>query len=220
MPAGGSTSRTSWWCAPAASSFAQALDWTGEVYLAAGRLMAEAGKLKGVADEGGYWPEFATNEEALEMLVRAIERAGLVPGDQVAIALDVAASELGRGGRYRLGLEGRELDSEGHDRACCSAGSSAIRSSRSRIRWPRTTSTASPRSPAPRATGSRWWRTTYRDRCGPGARGGAAQGAANTLLVKPNQRGTLTETRAAFEAAQRGRLARPSSRRARARPRT
>ena len=39
--------------------------------------MAEAGKLKGVADEGGFWPDFATNEEALEMLVRAIERAGL-----------------------------------------------------------------------------------------------------------------------------------------------
>ena len=75
--------------------------------------MAEAGKLKGVADEGGYWPDFTTNEEALEMLVRAIERAGLVPGEQVAISLDVAASELGKAGLYRLGLEGRELDSAG-----------------------------------------------------------------------------------------------------------
>ena len=98
---------------PGAASFAQALDWTAEVYLAAGRLMAEAGKLKGVADEGGFWPEFATNEEALEMLVRAIERAGFTPGDEVAIALDIAASQFGRNGRYRLGLEGRELDSDG-----------------------------------------------------------------------------------------------------------
>ena len=61
---------------PGAATFAEALDWTAEVYRAAGALMAEAGKLKGVADEGGYWPDFATNEEALEMLVRAIERAG------------------------------------------------------------------------------------------------------------------------------------------------
>ena len=65
---------------PGAASFAEALDWTAEVYRAAGELMAEAGKLKGVADEGGYWPAFATNEEALEMLVRAIERAGFAPG--------------------------------------------------------------------------------------------------------------------------------------------
>ena len=98
---------------PGAATFAQALDWTAEVYRVAGALMAEAGRLKGVADEGGYWPDFATNEEALEMLLRAIERAGLRPGEQVAIALDVAASEFGRGGIYKLGLEGRELHSEG-----------------------------------------------------------------------------------------------------------
>ena len=81
---------------PGAASFAQALDWTAEVYRAAGKLMADAGKLKGVADEGGYWPDFATNEEALEMWCRAIERAGYRPGEQVAISLDIAASELGR----------------------------------------------------------------------------------------------------------------------------
>ena len=97
---------------PSAATFAQALDWTAEVYRVAGALMAEAGRLRGVADEGGYWPDFATNEEALETLLRAIERAGFRPGEQVAIALDVAASELGQGGIYRLGLEGRELRSE------------------------------------------------------------------------------------------------------------
>ncbi len=93
-----------------ASSFAQALEMTAEVYGAAGGLMQAAGKRQGVADEGGYWPAFAANDEALGMLVRAIEHAGLRPGHDMAISLDVAASEFGQGGRYRLGLEARELD--------------------------------------------------------------------------------------------------------------
>ena len=75
-----------------------------EVYHAAGAIMAERGLLCGVADEGGWWPAFSTNEEALETLMRAIERAGFAPGEDVAISLDVAASEFGQGGRYRLGL--------------------------------------------------------------------------------------------------------------------
>jgi enolase len=98
---------------PGAASFAQALDWTAEVYRAAGRLLAEQGLLKGVADEGGYWPEFADNEAALAMLARAIERAGFRIGEEVAIALDVAASQFGRDGRYRLARDGRELDTGG-----------------------------------------------------------------------------------------------------------
>lgn len=95
-----------------ARSFAEALDITAEVYRAAGELMAQAGKLQGVADEGGYWPAFDANEEALEMLVRAIERAGYTPGHEAAISLDIAASEFGKGGRYRFGLEDREFDSD------------------------------------------------------------------------------------------------------------
>jgi enolase len=98
---------------PAATSFAQALDWTAEVYRAAGLLMAEAGQLAGVADEGGWWPSFATNEQALDTLVRAIERAGFRPGEQVGIALDIAASEFGRDGVYTLALDGTELSTDG-----------------------------------------------------------------------------------------------------------
>ncbi len=96
--------------APRAKTFAEALEITAEVYHAAGAMMAERGLLQGVADEGGWWPAFGANEEALDALMRAIERAGLAPGVDVAISLDVAASEFGRGGRYRLGLEKRELD--------------------------------------------------------------------------------------------------------------
>ncbi len=98
---------------PGAASFAQALDWTAEVYLAAGRILSERGLLKGVADEGGYWPELASNEAALDVLALAIERAGFRPVEQVAIALDVAASQFGREGRYRLARDGRTLDTGG-----------------------------------------------------------------------------------------------------------
>ena len=96
-----------------AASFDEALVMTAEVYRAAGQLMSDAGKLAGVADEGGFWPLFDSNEDALSMLVRAIEKAGYRPGDEVAISLDIAASEFGRDGRYSLGLERRELDRDG-----------------------------------------------------------------------------------------------------------
>ena len=94
-------------------TFDDAITMVAEIYRAAGALMQEAGKLAGVADEGGWWPQFATNEEALEMTVRAIERAGCHPGSDAAISLDIAASEFGRDGRYTLALDQRELDRDG-----------------------------------------------------------------------------------------------------------
>src|SRR5439155_2037327 len=97
---------------PQAHNFAQALEWTAEVYRAAGALLREAGRLQGVADEGGYWPAFDSNEAAIEALLRAIERAGFTPGEEIAISLDVAASDLYRAGRYHLALEDRALDSD------------------------------------------------------------------------------------------------------------
>ncbi|MEE9317527.1 MAG: phosphopyruvate hydratase, partial [Rhodospirillales bacterium] len=96
-----------------AENYVQALDWIADVTRAAGRLMADAGKISGVADEGGLWPDFDRNEDALEMLVRAIEAAGLVPGRDMGISLDLAASEFGSKGKYTLARDGRELDSDG-----------------------------------------------------------------------------------------------------------
>ena len=98
--------------APKARSFAQALEWTAEVYRAAGAMMRDSGRLQGVADEGGYWPTFDTNEAGIEAVVRSIERAGFTPGDEIAISLDIAASDLYRAGRYHLALEQRVLDSQ------------------------------------------------------------------------------------------------------------
>ncbi len=185
---------------PAAKSFAEALDWTAEVYRAAGALMKEAGALQGVADEGGWWPAFSANEQALEMLVRAIERAGFVPGKQVAIALDIAASEFGRGGKYRLGLEGRELDSDGMIRLLVDwIGRYPIVS----IEDPLAEDDAAGFAAFTREVGARVqvigddFLVTEAAR----VRQAAADGAANAVLLKPNQRGTLTETWQAWQAA-------------------
>jgi len=95
-----------------AATFDEAMVITAEIYRAAGRLMAEAGKLSGVADEGGFWPSFDSNEQALDMLTRAIEAAGYRPGEQAAISLDIAASEFHDGTQYTLGLERRALNTE------------------------------------------------------------------------------------------------------------
>ena len=93
-----------------ASSFDEVMEVTSEVYFAAGDIMKQRGKLAGVADEGGWWPAFDSNEEALETLTLAIEKAGETPGERVVISLDVAASEFFRNGRYHLALEDRDMD--------------------------------------------------------------------------------------------------------------
>jgi enolase len=98
--------------APAAGTLRRALEITADVYRAAGRLMADDGKLAGTADEGGWWPMFSSNEEGLGTLTRAIERAGYRPGQDVFISLDIAASEFYRDGSYRMALDDRRLAPE------------------------------------------------------------------------------------------------------------
>jgi enolase len=171
-----------------------------EVYRAAGDVMAEAGKLAGVADEGGFWPVFASNEEALDHLLRAIERAGLRPGAEMAISLDVAASEFGREGRYRLGLEGRELDTGGMiDLLSGWLDRYPIVS----VEDPLAEDDVPGLAEFTRRFGSRVqivgddYLVTNADRVAQAAR----RGACNAALIKVNQAGTVTEAHAALEAA-------------------
>ena len=178
---------------PGAASFAQALEWTAEVYLRAGQRMQRRGALHGVADEGGWWPDFDTNEQALETLLASIEDAGFVPGAQVAIALDIAASEFGRGGRYRLGLEQRELDSDAMIELLLRwIGRYPIRS----IEDPLAEDDLQGFARFTRAAGDKL-QIVGDDLLVTDAsllREAAAAGAANCVLLKPNQRGTLSET--------------------------
>jgi enolase len=84
-----------------ANSFAEALRWGAEVFATLSKVLKEKGLLSGgVGDEGGYAPNLGSNEEALEILMTAIEQAGYKPGEEVALAMDVAASEFYQDGKY------------------------------------------------------------------------------------------------------------------------
>jgi enolase len=186
--------------APEARSFDQALEWTAEVYRAAGDLMAERGLLQGVADEGGFWPAFDSNDAALDALLRAIERAGFTPGQEIAISLDIASSEFHRDGHYRLALDGRALDSDGMaemllgwlDRyPIVSIEDPLAEDDAEGLR--RFTAAAGHRV---QIVGDDFLVTSAAR-----VRAAAAAGICNAVLVKPNQAGTVTEAKAAFDAA-------------------
>lgn len=83
-----------------APTFAEALRWGAEVFASLSKVLAAEGLLGGVGDEGGYAPNLKSNEAALEILMTAIEKAGYKPGEQVALAMDVAASEFYQDGQY------------------------------------------------------------------------------------------------------------------------
>jgi enolase len=92
-----------------AASFREALRWGVETYHVLKDVLHDRGLATAIGDEGGFAPDLGSNEEALQLLVEAIEKAGMTPGDDVALALDVAASEFFADGRYALAGEGREL---------------------------------------------------------------------------------------------------------------
>jgi enolase len=97
-----------------ATSFEQTLEITHDVFHAAGDLMRKRGTYFGVADEGGYWPQFDRNEDAIAFVVEAIISAGYTPGKDAAIALDIAASDLfdESSQRYSFKLENRTFTSD------------------------------------------------------------------------------------------------------------
>jgi enolase len=183
-----------------AEDYGTALDWTAEVYRAAGKLLADTGRLMGVADEGGFWPAFDGNEDALDLLVRAIERAGFTPGEDLAISLDIAASQFRGGGKYALARDGRLL--------------SSAELSDLLLGWLRRYPIVAIEDPLAEDDVAGLARFTAAAGRGVEVVGDDAvctdarrirmladAGACNTALIKPNQIGTLTETRAAVDAA-------------------
>jgi enolase len=189
--------------ASGAKSYAEALEITFNVFHAAGDIMKERKSYFGVADEGGFWPEFDTNEAAFEVVLQAIRRAGYEPGVDAAISLDIAASDLydQAEGRYYFRLENRSFTREQFADLM--------------IRWCEQYPILSIEDPA---ADSDWatWETIY---AAIGDRiqligddlfttnpqriaTGIERNCANSVLVKLNQIGTVTETMEAIRLTQ------------------
>ncbi|MHB9031796.1 MAG: phosphopyruvate hydratase [Anaerolineae bacterium] len=95
-----------------AESFNQCLQWGAEIYHALGKVLKSKGMNTNVGDEGGYAPSLGSNAAAIEVILQAIEKAGLRPGEDVWIAIDPASSEIYEDGKYQLKREGRSLTSD------------------------------------------------------------------------------------------------------------
>ena len=95
-----------------APNFREALRWGSETYQALKGVLKSAGYATGVGDEGGFAPDLPSNEAAIEVILEAIEKAGYKAGEEIAIAIDAAASEFYKDGKYELASEGKSLTSE------------------------------------------------------------------------------------------------------------
>lgn len=182
---------------PGAGSFRTALEITHDVYREAGRLMEANGPLAGVADEGGWWPAFRSNEDALDTLARAIDRSG---HKDVYISLDIAANEFGDESGYAMALDGRRL--------------SGAEMAERMIGWTKRYPILSLEDPA----GQDDWATMASVTRAIGTRvqvvgddvlvtnagritEAAGRDVCNAALIKVNQVGTVSEAKAALDAA-------------------
>ena len=186
-----------------AASLSEAIRWGAEIFHALKALLRSKGLATGVGDEGGFAPELATGAEALELLVTGIEGAGLAPGDEVAIAMDPASTELFSDGRYHL--EGKELDAEGmiafFERLLASFPVASIEDPLAEDDWAGWARFTEALGGGCQVVGDDLF-VTNPERLERGIR----EHAANAILVKPNQIGTLTETLDVIDLGQRNRF--------------
>ena len=183
-----------------AASFSEGLRMGAEVYASLAAVLKDRGLATSLGDEGGFAPDLDSNEDALRMLVAAIEKAGYEPGSEVALALDVAASEVFKDGSYHLVGEGISLDASGLADLYTS--------------WLSTYPIVSIEDPLDEEDWDGWVSLTKKlgneiqlvgddifvtntERLSQGIE----RGAGNSILVKVNQIGTLTETSQAVEMA-------------------
>jgi enolase len=176
-----------------AASFSEALRWGTETYHALKAVLHERGMSTAIGDEGGFAPNLPSNEEAVKVLLEAIERAGRTPGDDMAIALDAASSEFFRDGAYQLAGEGRALSSA--DFAAYLADLAdrypivSIEDGMAEDDWEGWAALTAALGSRVQLVGDDLF-VTNADRL----RRGIDDGIANSILIKVNQIGTLTET--------------------------
>ncbi len=183
-----------------ADTYEQALEWTAEVYISGAKIMKDAGLYQGVADEGGFWPAFGSNEQALDFLMRAIEAAGFTPGQDIAISLDIAATDFGKNGQYKLSTDGKTVDSDGLSEMLLDW---LNRYPIVAIEDPLGEDDHAAMAAFTKAAGNKVEVIADDYICTTASRIEEAHkiGACNTALIKPNQAGTLSETKAALDAA-------------------
>lgn len=181
-------------------SYSEALRAGVEVYHAMKRIMGGQGLATNVGDEGGFAPDLPTNEAAIELLLEGIEAAGYKVGEQIAIALDVAATELHREGRYHL--EGRDLNAEEMIEFLVGLSAAhplvSIEDGMSEDDWDGWKTLTERLGDATQLVGDDLFVTNADI-----LRRGIAEKAANSILIKVNQIGSVSETLHTMQAAER-----------------
>ena len=177
-----------------AASFSEALRWGVETYHTLKKLLHERGLSTAVGDEGGFAPDLDRNEDAIRVLLEAVERAGFTPGEQIAIALDPATTELyTEGGTYELQGEGRSLTSaelvDEWARLCDAYPIVSIEDGMAEEDWEGWKLLTDRLGDRVQLVGDDLFVTNVER-----LERGIAAGTANAILVKVNQIGTLTET--------------------------
>ncbi len=176
-----------------AASFSEALRWGAETYHALRDLLHTRGLNTALGDEGGFAPDLPSNEEAITLLLAAIEAAGLTPGDEMALALDVASTEIFADGRYKLEGEGKEFTSAEFSEflagLCARYPILSIEDGMAEDDWDGWDALTQQIGDRVQLVGDDVF-VTNPERL----REGIDRGVANSILVKVNQIGTLTET--------------------------
>ena len=176
-----------------APSFREALRWGAETYHALRKVLHDRNLSTSVGDEGGFAPDLPSNEEAVRVLVEAIEAAGYAPGEQIAIALDAASTEFFADGAYRLEGEGRSLNSKDFAAyladLCDRYPIVSVEDGMAEDDWDGWNILTSTLGERVQLVGDDLFVTNV-ERLARGI----STGVANAILVKVNQIGTLTET--------------------------
>ncbi len=185
-----------------AASFSEGLRWSVETYHALRGLLHDRGLATGLGDEGGFAPDLPSNEEAVKLLLAAIEAAGYRPGEEIALALDVAATELYADDRYSLAGEGSSFAAtEWADwltKLCDAYPVVSIEDGMAEDDWDGWAALTAAVGDRVQLVGDDVFVTNVER-----FRTGIERGVANSILVKVNQIGTLTETLDVMELAAR-----------------